>query len=859
MNTKKTLDMGDVLTYEADLLGMVKEYLMFCEFEETLKLFEKECKIKGNSSPRPSGNLLKDDKVLAVQQDFLSSFDDGDVKVFFELWNAHIPTDIRDFDPVAQKLEFYIQIHFAIFPLKHSLGRSDRVNFEERITHFKHYLETRGATLSQTTEFLPFYALPFVPNPMAHPSFKGLFQESWMPELKRKLEKFLSVTLRASGTPRLLTLYKEGGKDNKEGLRQLQLQLADAERRAASYMKKFGKMQTDYHNLIGVTAELVDSLEATVSGKMISPEYLQNVCVRLFSGQMRRSSVQSMDFTRPGTGYFSMSPYDNDDGYASSMLRASVAPPKPKDVPLLPSLDYERLKKDLSSGTDRLKALLLQALRWRLTRSLPGEQRDTVLQAFVANDLLDRHTNGQKGVLRLMKSSDEVVRQYTARLLNAFASLSEGRMYLSQIPSLMKILERALKTERKDSVTRENVLGALQKLSLRRPQQSAMIEHGLISWLVDELQESDSLSDYTLEYSVALLMNLCLRSQGRKKCAERADQVLRVLTDLLGHENDEIRPYVNGALYSILGIPAVRGKAREMSLEEILRCYAKEGNPELSRQIEFIIKQLNSGEVSEDGPESDDEEEEDDDEDDAMEADLDKEEVLQPELEELSGESLLTTEYLGIMTNMVRSKRRTATPLGQSIDEPLQRPVTPSSHRNVYVVDFRSGSNFQPPLSRRRSKDSLPCSDSDSRPPTRSSSANSVHPLLVMDSESERSSQESGLSRRFEAPPPLAEGEYTGSFSSDQIPGFASRPKIPRTPDNDGTSPHRPRPLAPASAPTPTFSSSGPQQASRPSSAGSLGRSNRQIYSRTIKMAACGPHGAQKQPPSGLAHAPATK
>nr|XP_023675717.1 lisH domain-containing protein ARMC9 isoform X4 [Paramormyrops kingsleyae] len=845
MNTKKTLDMGDVLTYEADLLGMVKEYLMFCEFEETLKLFEKECKIKGNSSPRPSGNLLKDDKVLAVQQDFLSSFDDGDVKVFFELWNAHIPTDIRDFDPVAQKLEFYIQIHFAIFPLKHSLGRSDRVNFEERITHFKHYLETRGATLSQTTEFLPFYALPFVPNPMAHPSFKGLFQESWMPELKRKLEKFLSVTLRASGTPRLLTLYKEGGKDNKEGLRQLQLQLADAERRAASYMKKFGKMQTDYHNLIGVTAELVDSLEATVSGKMISPEYLQNVCIRLFSGQMRRSSVQSMDFTRPGT--------------ASSMLRASVAPPKPKDVPLLPSLDYERLKKDLSSGTDRLKALLLQALRWRLTRSLPGEQRDTVLQAFVANDLLDRHTNGQKGVLRLMKSSDEVVRQYTARLLNAFASLSEGRMYLSQIPSLMKILERALKTERKDSVTRENVLGALQKLSLRRPQQSAMIEHGLISWLVDELQESDSLSDYTLEYSVALLMNLCLRSQGRKKCAERADQVLRVLTDLLGHENDEIRPYVNGALYSILGIPAVRGKAREMSLEEILRCYAKEGNPELSRQIEFIIKQLNSGEVSEDGPESDDEEEEDDDEDDAMEADLDKEEVLQPELEELSGESLLTTEYLGIMTNMVRSKRRTATPLGQSIDEPLQRPVTPSSHRNVYVVDFRSGSNFQPPLSRRRSKDSLPCSDSDSRPPTRSSSANSVHPLLVMDSESERSSQESGLSRRFEAPPPLAEGEYTGSFSSDQIPGFASRPKIPRTPDNDGTSPRRPRPLAPASAPTPTFSSSGPQQASRPSSAGSLGRSNRQIYSRTIKMAACGPHGAQKQPPSGLAHAPATK
>lgn len=33
----------------------------------------------------------------------------------------------------------------------------------------------------------------------------------------------------------------------------------------------------------------------------ISPEYLQGVCVRLFSNQMRHSVAQSIDFTRPGT------------------------------------------------------------------------------------------------------------------------------------------------------------------------------------------------------------------------------------------------------------------------------------------------------------------------------------------------------------------------------------------------------------------------------------------------------------------------------------------------------------------------------------------------------------------------------
>lgn len=34
------------------------------------------------------------------------------------------------------------------------------------------------------------------------------------------------------------------------------------------------------------------------------------------------------------------------------------------EVPLLPSLDYEKLKKDVVYGNDRLKALILQALRW---------------------------------------------------------------------------------------------------------------------------------------------------------------------------------------------------------------------------------------------------------------------------------------------------------------------------------------------------------------------------------------------------------------------------------------------------------------------------------------------------------------
>ena len=139
-----------------------------------------------------------------------------------------------------------------------------------------------------------------------------------------------------------------------------------------------------------------------------------------------------------------------------------------------------------------------------------------------------------------------------------------------------------------------------------------MIESDLISWLIDVLEEHDSLSDYTLEYSVALLMNLCLRtageferlysfaharlshaaslrssrsffpfarlvwtppppsppkltgchagyqvfnivslrrncwifSLGKKKCSDDASHILRVLSDLLGHENHEVWIYI---------------------------------------------------------------------------------------------------------------------------------------------------------------------------------------------------------------------------------------------------------------------------------------------------------------------------
>ncbi|NWS76321.1 ARMC9 protein, partial [Crotophaga sulcirostris] len=788
-------------------------YLDFAEFEETVRVFTKECKTKGKPLAKPAGVSPRESQTLPVQKDLLTAFENGEQKVFFHLWEEHISSSVRDSDPVAEKLEFYLHVHFATYLLKHSMGKPDKAELEERIAHFKAYLETKGAALSQTTEFLPFYALPFVPNPMVHPSFKELFQDSWTLDLRTRLEKFLSLTLKARQTPRLLTLFKENGQCNKEMLQHLHQQLVESEHRTMTYLKRFNKMQADYHNLIGVTAELVDSLEATVNGKMITPEYLQSVCARLFSNQMRQSVAQNIDFTRPGTS----------SGECLSHLHCR----RVQDVPLLPSLDYEKLKKDLVTGNDRLKAFLLQALRWRLTTSYPGEQRDTVLQAYISNDLLDCHSNCQRSVLKLLHSKSEVVRQYMARLINAFASLAEGRVYLSQNPVLLRMLEERLKAEDKGSLTWENVLGALQKFSLRRAMQSAMIKGGLIFWLVDVLTDTDCLSDYTLEYSVALLMNLCLRSAGKKMCARIANDVLRVLSDLLGHENHEILPYVNGALYSILAIPSVREEARAMGMEEILRCFIKEGNTEMIRQIEFIIKQLNSEEPLNDGIVSDDEEEEEDEEDDhdIMEADLDKVEVLQPQMGELAGEKLLTTEYLGIMTHTPKTKKKLFPGVQQRIDEPLQRPVTPGSFITVHS-----------PSSCRPENDTNSCHDSDEK----LQSLPSDHPPFC--------GSRSSISDLCISPSSCAAGftwlqtyyacilyifphallTLSISSYSEFISAFTSKPKIPRTPEVLSGSPRKGK--IPAIAPQ--FSQSGPQQTSRCSSSGSSTRSRQSKWKK---------------------------
>ncbi|KAL8583522.1 hypothetical protein ACOMHN_054838 [Nucella lapillus] len=792
-----------VVAFEGELNAIVKEYLDFGGFDGTLTEFERECRAK----QKPISNLDQrahgDEKQAMAQSQMMEFFHEGKGDMFFKLWREYLPRNIQDGDQVAQKLEFYLNVFFAVYPIKYNQSQPE---IEEAMTGFRKFIETRGSKLSQTTECLSYYALPYVANPKTHPTYRELFTESWSKDLTARVEKFLTLSLKSATQPRLFDLYR-GSRSELQGgdaaQSYLQQQLVDAERKTLTYIRRHNKVQADYHSLIGITADLVDALEATVQGKSITPEYLQQLCARLFNTHMR----SSVDLTRPGT--------------AGDALRASVAPPMPSkaEVESFPPLDYGKLKAELQTVDDSKKALLLQALRWRLTQSTV-EKREQIISDYVANDILGCANTGpyRESIMQMLTSGTDAVKQYMARLYNAIASLCVGRGYLAMNPDLLPALMDILRNgEKCDLVSQEMVLGALQKLSLRRQLQTAMIDRRVIEWLVGVLEDNDSLSDYTLEYSVALLMNLCLRTSGKKRCVPTAHKTLQVLSDLLGHDNQEIRPYVNGALYSILAIPSIREEAKAMGMEEILRCFIKDGQADMNRQIEFIIKQLNSNENGEAYASDDEEDEEEEEEDqDALEADLDKDEAVRPQPGDLSGEALLTDHFALSAPPGTSRGRKKLTDSVQQQDHPLQRPVTPGQRRgNESVretITSRLASRAGSVAS--ASRPATGSKDMNARPPTRSGS----RPL----------SQESS-GRGYGVRPPSQQSERasrpstkameklgSGANVQEYRQAFGSQPKIPRTPDTQNGSRPSTRASLKEAPPQPQYSQSEP----RPTSSG---------------------------------------
>lgn len=62
------------------------------------------------------------------------------------------------------KLEFYLRIYFAVYPAFMAQGPPGQIEKDLRreLNAFKEFLDSSGGYLSKTSEFLQYYALPYV-------------------------------------------------------------------------------------------------------------------------------------------------------------------------------------------------------------------------------------------------------------------------------------------------------------------------------------------------------------------------------------------------------------------------------------------------------------------------------------------------------------------------------------------------------------------------------------------------------------------------------------------------------------------------------------------------------------------------
>ncbi|KNC53273.1 LisH domain-containing protein ARMC9 [Thecamonas trahens ATCC 50062] len=744
--------------------GIVREYLVYGEFEETLTAFEAELKRKGQPlSPkrrRQSEAIRNARRNAKLQAALLSAFKRGDAKKFFGLWGKHLPASLLAKDLTARKLEFYVHIFFAIYPL-HSWNTTPRddADLPRAMSMFKAFLAKKGAALCKTSEFVAYYALPYVPNPTEHPSFRELFLDEWAGGLLLRLDRFLAAVLRTTSLPQLAVLHNSSaqlvggasdGKSAKAG------GASSAAVAAANDRAQVASLQ--YQQTLALSRELTDVVSALLKGSQLSPEYMGALAARLVSADVIPLGGEDVLLgPRPDALSSRRPPVSFDPELQGGPVSPGPAPPvaaadatsddavgPDNDAPdpgmaiitTFAPLAYTKVRTDLgpeSALSAQERTLILQALRWRLTQSRPAALRKRVMQSYIESDLFSLHeqtraTDGTRMSLlaHLLLHSDGYLQEYAARLVDFVASEAAGREYLLSTAECVEVLAQVMFAEPDDNLTRQHALGALQKISIRRTPQSRMIELNIIAWLTSILRNPDVLSEYTIEYGAALLMNLSLRSAGRNKCEAVASDVIAVLMVLLQFDHEEIRTYANGTLYSILSLSAIKDAAFELGLEDFLLNLKDNADEMLATQINHVMYQLHADDT--DGMISDDEEDEvDHDEQEQADDYLVEQdpESLRPPPHTLQGEQLLCSRYLADLEEALHESQRVEASLAQHDEARAARAA---------ATEAASDDDAIPARPRTPAHSSRPASRHSSRPSSRRSSSRASSRPMSSDS-----------------------------------------------------------------------------------------------------------------------------
>ena len=702
---------------------LIHEYLYKKEYVKTLDSYQEELgeKIKSGKYYSLTNKDIYDSSLL-------NYFESGNKVEFFKQWKRLIPNHMKLTEPTLCKLDFNLEIYFALFPIMGNKPVNQKAQSELRqnMEDFKKYLEKKEIELSKTTEFLAYYALPYIPNPKGHPTYAQLFKPEWVKDLKNQLincikfylpspdKKYpaiydlingknikmnnnmnykhkeeeiknnnnlnnidnnvinnninniennnnhkINLELKAENEKLIEEIKKLKTKDEKSKIAFIDSQktwsnlalniisysfgLIDIYNNVANntqnpQVEKIRQKLVKYQNFLKRNMEeLEKNKNANNSSLMVKNDEIDTIENSMLN-QNNLSSKKNTNNNNTNVVNYSMKNNINNiklgdkDTLGNSNGNMNILNEKENDNNINNysrdendninnnnidntenqneniqkgksiQIDYEPenlidMKRFISALNHKIQVddnkliYIFREIRLRIFRRNNRQLSELTLYELFMYDLFG--TLSKSSYLFHELINNQILNLEVMKILNALASLNKGRNYLLAKETLIDDIVQCMIRESTDSDLRQKCLGTIQKFTLRSQPQNKLIELNVIHYIVNLFAcESDTLSDYTIEYGLALIMNLSLRKAGREKFEAIADKTIQILQKFMDKDNIQVLTCINGTLYSLLKKQKFKNEARNKGLDIQLK-NAKIDNPQLKKQITYILEELN--------------------------------------------------------------------------------------------------------------------------------------------------------------------------------------------------------------------------------------------------------------------------
>ena len=706
---------------------LIHEYLYKKDYIKTLDSYQEELgeKIK-------SGKFYFNQYKDISDSSLLNYFESGNKQEFFKQWKRLIPNHMKLIEPTLCKLDFNLEIYFALYPIMGNkpVNQKAQTELKQNMEDFKKYLEKKEIELSKTTEFLAYYALPYIPNPKGHPTYAQLFKPEWISDLKAQLINCIKFYL-PSPEKKYPAIYdlvngknikiNNINKQRKEEIKnnnlnnidnnvnnninldnnninnnvKINIELKNENEKLIEELKKlktkdekskiaFIDSQKTWSNLalniISYSFGLID-IYNSVANNVQNPQ-VEKIRQKLVKYQnFLKRNMEELEKNKNANNSSLMVKKEELDGIENSLLNQNNASAKKNnnnninnnnnnniinysmknninngklgDKDTLGNsnnnmniinenmndnnnninnysrddnennnnniennenendnlqkgksiqIDYEPdnlidMKRFISALNHKIQVddnkliYIFREIRLRIFRRNNRQLSELTLYELFMYDLFG--TLSKSSYLFHELINNQILNLEVMKILNALASLNKGRNYLLAKETLIDDIVQCMIREKTDSDLRQKCLGTIQKFTLRSQPQNKLIELNVIHYIVNLFAyESDSLSDYTIEYGLALIMNLSLRKAGREKFEAIADKTIQILQKFMDKDNIQVLTCINGTLYSLLKKQKFKNEARKKGLDVKLK-NAKIDNPQLKKQITYILEELN--------------------------------------------------------------------------------------------------------------------------------------------------------------------------------------------------------------------------------------------------------------------------